>query len=1071
MSNEGSVKELKNTRKTKELKNLEENLREIGQQYLNDYKVSLDNFSDKQIELLTAGTIENFTENFLTIIRSSKDLEYLDWNEVNHKNILKNIAEEYYAQKVKLIESKQKALKRRVIKVGPEQTQINWKDVHEEFSLFGNPLVEQNEKGDLHFIDLDEDIKMRIKSLFELKYPEHELTEGEINKIYGQAKKLFVHREQKRKEVEENKRGYDKSRALVPINNSSKEVISLVLPGDKLVVDNQDSGYTDTMQGEPNNGQPNNINSETQTGKKTSASRPSIAQGVKTLRKMEKEEKIRSKIRKKLGSAEPGQNNGNTTANGNIVNINTYPMHGYAGSPTGNFQNGNFVPTQPDSKNSELLAELQKLKDENAKLKGKEGGETNEDRETKKKKEQEEKEAITSLFNKWSSEFSTIVRKSIETEKNKIDPSLSGDKKVKAEISILENEIKSLGKHGKVGGKFSVEFLKEFGLQNDVEYSVLEKHIKLVATPHKELIDGIRKQLTEEVEELKKLTDNQAGESSRGEGDDRDNESEEKPLSTGLPTADAVKVKEEIASLNKQLKDAKPGFWGRLFGRKGNIEKIKEIQSKINKLESQLKNRTASKDYLALEEQHSNLTHQINTLPKRSFKRGDLENERTKVQRQMKKSGKVERKETRAKDRNERMKKRLDEAESKTMIKRWFGEMTAHARNPEEWKKGENYRRVAGKLALTAGLVAIGVLGGTAGAMLYGGFIAKSMGAGFAGGATRSIYTDWKKGNVPTGKIFSKALTRGFCGAGIAGIGGAAFVHIAPQAAAYIDTLIPDSLKEWWTDIKHISANIPENASHLMQTTGATFETLKNEASNIIDSIQNYFSSNGLDSSAAHVSVNTADASKQVAVGLNAIKDQLQEINGYIKTGGVDPDYLNSLKEGLSLQYDKLNEVMSGASKELTKGLDSIGDSVKNFLDSLPSQPNSLQITPDVPSVETIIPQTPDFYQVSSLGTEIVNGNDSVWSILQDRLEMGNPAILESINTHGKQIADEILNMIRDQADTINVGPQKLAKLTEWAAKLPEVNITGSEMFWKKIPDGLEIDLDKINEIIYGRIV
>jgi hypothetical protein len=65
---------------------------------------------------------------------------------------------------------------------------------------------------------------------------------------------------------------------------------------------------------------------------------------------------------------------------------------------------------------------------------------------------------------------------------------------------------------------------------------------------------------------------------------------------------------------------------------------------------------------------------------------------------------------------------------------------------------------------------------------------------------------------------------------------------------------------------------------------------------------------------------------------------------------------------------------------------------------------------------------------------------------------------LESINTHGKQIADEILNMIRDQADTINVGPQKLAKLTEWAAKLPEVNITGSEMFWKKIPDGLEID-------------
>jgi hypothetical protein len=61
--------------------------------------------------------------------------------------------------------------------------------------------------------------------------------------------------------------------------------------------------------------------------------------------------------------------------------------------------------------------------------------------------------------------------------------------------------------------------------------------------------------------------------------------------------------------------------------------------------------------------------------------------------------------------------------------------------------------------------------------------------------------------------------------------------------------------------------------------------------------------------------------------------------------------------------------------------------------------------------------------------------------------------------------------MIRDQADTINVGPQKLAKLTEWAAKLPEVNITGSEMFWKKIPDGLEIDLDKINEIIYGRIV
>jgi hypothetical protein len=111
----------------------------------------------------------------------------------------------------------------------------------------------------------------------------------------------------------------------------------------------------------------------------------------------------------------------------------------------------------------------------------------------------------------------------------------------------------------------------------------------------------------------------------------------------------------------------------------------------------------------------------------------------------------------------------------------------------------------------------------------------------------------------------------------------------------------------------------------------------------------------------------------------------------------------------------------------------------------------------DVPSVaETIVENNPDV--ISGLIT--IEGNENLWNIISENLG-GEQVAANAIHDHGKEFANYIMGKLNEQGIEIS---DKLQNSFEKI--LTDQNITGKERFWYRLPDGLELDINEIKEIM-----
>jgi hypothetical protein len=75
-----------------------------------------------------------------------------------------------------------------------KKQETEWVDVYKYFALFGiSPLPDKDEKDNYFFVELGEAQKNRIREIFKEKFSvDHELSNGEIETIYNEAKKIFL---------------------------------------------------------------------------------------------------------------------------------------------------------------------------------------------------------------------------------------------------------------------------------------------------------------------------------------------------------------------------------------------------------------------------------------------------------------------------------------------------------------------------------------------------------------------------------------------------------------------------------------------------------------------------------------------------------------------------------------------------------------------------------------------------------------------------------------------------------------------------------------------------------------